>query len=178
MANLFPMYTKVAGVSKRNEDGTSRQDLIEMLSVGDQLWVLDESSPEYPEAIALAEPYGGGVIGFLPAKDAQRIREACPDLDRLVVKVRSMGRPAPDAPIGVSLVVSDHDVDVQSPEHVISMSFDTAQLRSAAPRQQARPAPQPPRPKKRRHFLRWILIILAVLAVLAFIGSQGRAPAP
>ena len=47
-----PIHTKIAGVTKKNEDGTSRQDLLAGCEVGDEVYLERDEFNEYdPNAI-------------------------------------------------------------------------------------------------------------------------------
>lgn len=71
---LRDFHTKVAGVTFKNDDGTSRQDIIRTLSVGSDVVFRPVEIKGHPEAIAVYSNTGKQ-IGFLNAYLAEEMRD-------------------------------------------------------------------------------------------------------
>lgn len=106
MASSFAYSSKIAGVTFDNTDGTSRQSLILKLKRGERLKLVDASSTEYPEAIAVYNS-SSEQLGFLPKDDAKFIRVLRKDIDSLVCLVFSVGRTEDYKPYGVQIVFAE-----------------------------------------------------------------------
>jgi hypothetical protein len=66
-------YNKVVGVSFKNEDGTSREEVIGRLKQFDFLdLVCEPDNPHDPDAVAVHRK-GGGQVGYLQARTAQDV---------------------------------------------------------------------------------------------------------
>ena len=65
--------TKVVGVTKRNEDGQSRQELIELLDPGDELYLEREPDNEYDENAIAVFNESWEQIGYLSRKVAEEL---------------------------------------------------------------------------------------------------------
>ena len=78
--------TKIVGVTFKNEDGTSRQELLSELSEGDTLSLKDTFSDKYPEAIGVFNSYGEQ-LGNLKKDLALKLREMDGDFECFDVKV-------------------------------------------------------------------------------------------
>jgi len=70
---LRSFYTKVAGVSHRNEDGTSRQEIIRRCQPSETLLLHhDEQNPHDPNAVRVCR-HNGDQVGFLNAELAEEV---------------------------------------------------------------------------------------------------------
>lgn len=118
MSIRFPYKTRIAGVTFHNEDGTSRQDLVELLDVGDELSLVDSSSIDHPDAIGVFNA-DDEQLGFLPAAVASQFRSENVNYECLTCLVSFIGRPDDDKPLGVSIVIAESDDQAMS---VIDMS--------------------------------------------------------
>lgn len=108
----FPIKSKIAGITFKNDDGTDRQSLVEELSVGDELSLQDMSSERYPEAIGVFNEFGDQ-LGFLPADLARQFR-AYDDgfaFERMACIVSSVGRASENKPLGVCIIIAESDDD-------------------------------------------------------------------
>jgi hypothetical protein len=80
-------HTKIAGVSHRNRNGTSRQKIIARCKVGEPvLFVPEPSNPYDPNAIALFRQ-NGEQLGYLGADLAERIAMSGPHVSELVGQI-------------------------------------------------------------------------------------------
>lgn len=66
----FDFHTKIVGVTRKNDDGTSRQGLILGLKVGDFVVLEHQPSDRFPEAVAVYEATRQYQLGFVPAETA------------------------------------------------------------------------------------------------------------
>ena len=106
------IYTKIAGVTFKNDDGVSRQTILEDLNEGDFLDLKDDSSAKYPEAIGVYDQEGRK-IGNLPKVAAESLREILGDADKLgecIVMVISVGS-EDGKPLGCQIEISHDDIE-------------------------------------------------------------------
>ena len=105
MSMDFPLQTRIAGVSFRNDDGTSRQSLIEALSVGDDLVLMDTSSSKYPEAIGVFNELDQQ-LGYLPSDVSRQLHADNIPFEGLYCVVAYIGRADDSKPLGVSIILA------------------------------------------------------------------------
>ena len=107
------LHAKIVGVTYENEDGSSRQSLLEQLQKGSPVYFKDCSSEKYPEAIGVFNA-DGGQLGHLPAEVARSIRTERVKIDSLIGEVYSVGRNDESNPLGCLI-----DIAYEEPERVI-----------------------------------------------------------
>lgn len=100
------IYTRVAGVTYTNEDGTERQDILQSLHEGDNLYLVDEGDFEHPEAIGVYD--GSEQVGFLPKSLATQVREYLSDGELIDcdVIIDYIGAKRSDLPLGCRIAIS------------------------------------------------------------------------
>lgn len=67
-------HSKIAGVTHKNKDGTSRQEALEYCGEGQKLNLIQTPTEKYPEAISIFAE-GGDQLGFVTATLAPKINE-------------------------------------------------------------------------------------------------------
>lgn len=71
LGEFYPFHTKVVGVSKRNDNGGSRQQLLSMCTVGDTVRLVPQPDNPYdPKAVAVIHP-AVGQLGYLGSDTAR-----------------------------------------------------------------------------------------------------------
>lgn len=187
MALILPQATKIAGVTYSNQDGTSRQDILSLTSVGEQLFLVDEYSEKYPEAIGVYNCVNEK-LGSLPAAFAAQLRESYPDFDGLVCVVRFVGG-KDGGPLGIQMVIGesrDQALSLFTPGEMEEVEAYVASAKAAAAKARERvqadapkpePEPAPAMPAKaakpkRRGKLRWILILIALFILFLIIAPK------
>jgi hypothetical protein len=73
MDNNFGMHTKIVGVTRKNDDGTDRQNLIADLSEGDQLTFEREYENEHDENAIAVYDCSGQQLGYLKSSVAEDV---------------------------------------------------------------------------------------------------------
>jgi hypothetical protein len=81
----YTFNTFLMGQRGTNSDGTHRQDIIAALAVGDSLTLLPEPTNIDQNAVAVVA--AGGVIGYLPSKEAGELMQAISNETRARVTV-------------------------------------------------------------------------------------------
>lgn len=76
--------TRVAGVSFANDDGTSRQDIIKGLTMGDRVLLVRDKENEHDFYAVQVQTMDGEVIGWVPRQKSLRI---APQIDHGVLVV-------------------------------------------------------------------------------------------
>ena len=79
MARFETFFTKIVGVSHRNPDGSSRQDLLARCTVGEHVHLVREPRNKHDANAIAVELQGGDSLGYLKASLAS---ELAPFLDR------------------------------------------------------------------------------------------------
>jgi len=113
MALVLPCSTNIAGVSFTNCDGSSRQEVVKHLFTGEQLFLKDESSTEFPEAIGVFNGIGE-MIGYLPKTTAQQMRAQNINFQELHCLVRASGRSSNSGVYGATIVIGKTRASVLS----------------------------------------------------------------
>lgn len=99
------IIVEVKGIVFKNEDGTRRQDIIAKLREGDPLFLWDEGSFEYPEAIGVYTEKEEG-IGFLSSELAYQIKEITNDFRYFKVRISQI-HGSQDHPDSCSIEIDD-----------------------------------------------------------------------
>lgn len=85
------IQTKVVGVTKRNSDGSSRQQIVASLTAGVQVYLLRETqNPHDPNAVAVYAYGGSRQLGYLNRKVAQTVGPLLDNGKIISVKVTSI----------------------------------------------------------------------------------------
>jgi hypothetical protein len=130
-------YTKVAGVSYPNEDGTSRQWIVRRCAMLEKLnLVHDEHNAHDPNAIRVLRG-NGQQLGFLPAHVAPRVVADSAAGCRYAVFVNEKtggSRGAETAGVNLLVVVAEPWVSEQAVADYLNQNFDdmTARLPGGA----------------------------------------------
>jgi hypothetical protein len=98
-------FASVAGESYRNDDGTSRQAIIQRCEVGELLAL--EHEPDNPHDVNAIRVLrrAGGQIGYLPREIAGEVISRAPKGWRYHAFVAGVGRARGVGPYGVALVI-------------------------------------------------------------------------
>lgn len=158
----MPRYinTKVVGVSRRNEDGTSRQELIEELEVGDVLDLEREPYNEHDTDAVAVFRQDGQQLGYLRSELAANLAEQMDEgisADAVVLQVTGGDVERPS--FGVNIRVAVYDTDDPG---------DAEKCRADAARKEAldrwvkevRSSPPPPVPTRFGRLRAWIAHVL------------------
>jgi hypothetical protein len=103
-------YTKVVGVTKKNTDGTPRQEVIRNCSEGERLLLVREPQNPYdPNAIKVCR-LSGDQIGYISSDIAERMADEMDTGKRFSARIEDMtggtrGKPS----LGVNIVISVHE---------------------------------------------------------------------
>jgi len=107
--------TRVAGVSFKNPDGVSRQDILRRLRPGHMAVLLRQpDNPKDPDAVAVIDPHYGQ-FGFIPADIAARLAS---QLDQgmagfaRVTEIMGGTRDKPSLGCAVEVLLYDSDTEI------------------------------------------------------------------
>ena len=105
----WPIYTKVMGVTHKNDDGTSRQELLGLCSEGDELYLYRDEYNEYdPNAIQVDSP--DGQVGFLSRTIAKKLAPLMDDGDDLYCEITNITGGEYDKPtLGCNIKITPAD---------------------------------------------------------------------
>jgi hypothetical protein len=162
-------YTKLAGVSKKNEDGRSRQDVIEEdIYEGLELHLEREPDNAYdPNAIAVFASEYGDQVGYLNGKVAE---ELAPLMDRgqLVTCQVTETTGGYGQTNGVNVLITVYSLEESKAkyEEIISNLKNTATPTITAKTKPTLKQRWSALPKKTRT---WIIVILVILLIY-FLG--------
>lgn len=99
-------HSRVAGVSFRNDDGTSRQAAIAACHAGEAVHLVCDPGNRYDSNAVKVCRCDGRQIGHLPTNHGLADDVAA---NRVTAAVEDIGRPNPDAPLGVVLLITVYD---------------------------------------------------------------------
>lgn len=113
MAFAVPFVSNIAGVSFKNDDGTSRQEYVKLLYTGERLYLKDASSENYPEAIGVYN-FSDDQLGYLPKENAQLIRSQKVDFTSLWCVVGFQGRSPRSGNYGAKIAVAKTESEAKA----------------------------------------------------------------
>jgi len=103
---IWHYKTSVAGVSFANDDGASRQAIIENLKVGETLELIPEPSNKFDKYAVKVMTSNGEQIGYMPSRSAEVISDKIRKGEhKYTAVVISVGRPSGVSLLGVQILV-------------------------------------------------------------------------
>lgn len=86
----WPVYTKVAGVTGKNDDGESRQDILADCEVGDELVLVRDECNEYDENAIEVLTMGFEQIGYIKRTLAAKLAPLMDDKQELYCEIENI----------------------------------------------------------------------------------------
>lgn len=172
MPRSFP--SRVVGVTKRNPDGTARQDLIEELTEGEVLELVPDPENDYdPDAIQVCTGTGEQ-IGFIRAELASEItgylEEEIP-VEAVVAKITGGEPGKPAYGVNIRLVIYDGESEEDQARREATRAAHRPSVERLANRTPVKPVPLSKRP-----ISPWIAVGAAILLVWALAGLFDSGP--
>jgi hypothetical protein len=168
------IYTKVAGVTFRNPDGHSRQEMIRrFVLTGDEVFLERVPTADHPNAIALfvltdddsIGEDGFAQIGFLNEKRAAEIKPLLDAGQIVSASVANITGEEQDT-LGVNL-----ELRIYSPEESAELNRKTSEAISAAEaKMKAQRSAQQPMKKVKRKSSKNIIVLLLLWFFLGYLG--------